>query len=229
MYDLTVFVPTKGRPQNAKRLKQQFEITTRADTRLVFILSNTDTDENLREYTSFKNKAMLVAPEKPGFVAPLNQGYRRIPEESFAVGFMGDDHFPATVGWDERVIDELKKLGSGLVYGNDKLQEQSIPTQIFMTNDIPQALGFMTLPRLKHLYADNFWLDLGNALGRIKYLPDVVIEHLHPAAGKAAHDDGYAFSGDFNLDQEDKRIYTEYLKHDLAEDVRKVKRRIDEA
>jgi hypothetical protein len=91
-----------------------------------------------------------------------------------------------------------------------------------MTSDIPLELGFFTLPRLQHLYADNFWLDLGKGLDRITYLPDVVIEHMHPGAGKAAHDEGYEFSGNYRLDQQDKKAYAKYCKEELADDVLRV-------
>lgn len=220
-YDLTVYVPTRGRPERALRLQEQFYDTRVLNSRIMFILS--EGDEKIEEYTDLLYYKR-VKPERRGFTAPLNLGYLKDRREvySYALGFMGDDHFPRTVGWDERVVTELKAMGSGFVYGNDKFQEEQIPTQIFMTSDIPLELGFMTLPRLKHLYADNFWLDLGKGLGRIKYLPDVIIEHMHPGAGKAAHDEGYQFSGSFDLDQEDKKVYQKYLKQDLADDIARV-------
>jgi hypothetical protein len=220
-FDLTVYVPTKGRPDNALRLQDQFYKTTSLNSRVVFILSTND--EKIEQYHDLFYY-IIVSPDKPGFVSPLNKGYLldRRSYYSYALGFMGDDHYPRTNCWDEIMVEELQLMQSGLVYGNDKLQEDKIPTQIAMTSDIPLALGFMTLPRLKHLYADNFWLDLGQALGRIKYLPDVVIEHLHPAAGKAQHDSGYQFSGDARLDQEDKRTYHNYLNNDFEADVKNV-------
>lgn len=220
-FDLTVYVPTRGRPGNALKLQEQFYKTVSLNSRIMFILSNDD--DKVEEYSGL-HYSMRVSPERRGFTEPLNLGYLRDRREvySYALGFMGDDHFPHTLGWDERVISELKNMGAGLVYGNDKFQKEKIPTQIFMTADIPLELGFFTLPRLQHLYADNFWLDLGRGLGRIRYLPDVIIEHLHPGAGKAEHDEGYEFSGSFQLDQKDKKIYCDYLAEELADDVVRV-------
>jgi hypothetical protein len=91
-----------------------------------------------------------------------------------------------------------------------------------MTSDIPLALGYMTYPVLSHLYADNFWLDLGRAIERIKYLPEVLIEHMHPGAGKNIIDAGYDFSGSFTLDMRDKAIYQMYLDSELDADVSKI-------
>ncbi len=220
-FDLTIYVPTKGRPDNAKRLQDQFYKTTRLMSRIVFI--NSDNDPKLEQYTGLKEQ-ILVSPTKPGFVNPLNLGYREDRRKvfSFALGFMGDDHMPRTYGWDEIYVHHLLEMKAGFVYGNDGFQGANIPTQIAMTWEIPLTLGFMTLPQLKHLYADNWWLDFGKAISKIKYLPSVVIEHLHPAAGKAQQDIGYDFSGSHQLNIEDKETYHKYLEEDLESDVKKV-------
>jgi len=219
-YELTMYVPTKGRPENALRLQDAFDKTTTAISRIVFI--NSDNDQELDRYHGLEN-TVLVSPAVPGFVNPLNLGFKQDSNNvySYAVGFMGDDHLPRTRGWDERFLEALKI--PGFVYGNDKFQESKIPTQVAMTSDIPRTLGFMTLPQLSHLYADNWWLAVGEALGRITYLDDVVIEHMHPAAGKASNDKGYEFSSSFSLDLQDRSIYYSYLNSGLDTDVKKIK------
>lgn len=218
-YDLTVYVPSKGRPNNALRLQEQFYKTIRLNSRIVII--NSVNDSKLEHYTGL-NETILVHPEQPGFVNPLNLGYLvdRKKVYSYAVGFMGDDHMPRTDGWDEIFINKLMTMGTGFVYGRDGLQDAAIPTYIAMTADIPLTLNFMTLPALQHLYADNFWLDLGRAINAIEYVPEVYVEHMHPAIGKSISDAGYVFSGDFALDQRDKAIYKDYLHHDLEGHVR---------
>jgi hypothetical protein len=83
------------------------------------------------------------------------------------------------------------------VYGNDLLQGANLPTAVFMTSDIIRALGWMVPPSLQHLYVDDSWRDLGRSAACLQYLPDVVIEHVHPFALGADHrpkaelDDGY--------------------------------------
>lgn len=216
-YDLTMYVPTRGRPDNARRVQEQFYKTTKLNSRIVFI--NSLNDSKLKQYTGLDNQ-IIVEPDKLGFVSPLNLGYRQDRRKvfSYSVGFMGDDHMPRTEGWDELFVNKLVNLGTGFVYGRDGLQDAAIPTHIVMTANIPLTLGFMTLPRLQHLYADNFWLDLGNAINRIEFIPEVYIEHMHPAVGKSFSDAGYVFSGDFNLDLSDRTIYQDYLTRDLEND-----------
>ena len=109
----------------------------------------------------------------------------------FAIGFCGDDHRPRTVGWDQAYLDALREMGTGIVYGNDLLQGEALPTQVAMTSDIIRALGYMAPPDLVHMYADNWWRELGRRAGCLRYLPDVIVEHMHPVAGKADWDEGH--------------------------------------
>lgn len=224
---LTVYVPTKGRPHNALRLQEAFRETTTC-TRLVFILS--DNDAKLNEYLtlSFDEMPIIITPKKPGFIDPLNQGFLQDhpQHKAYAVGFMGDDHLPRTPKWDEKFLDHLLGVKCGMVYGNDLLQYENLPTHIIMTSNIPSALGYMTLPQLSHLFGDNFWMDLGQRLRILKYFPEIIIEHLHPGNGKASVDAGYRFSGNYELHKHDSAIYQEYLDRELNADVSRVTRMI---
>ena len=110
----------------------------------------------------------------------------------FALGFAGDDHLPRTRGWARRYIETLQELGTGIAYGDDGYQGASLPTQWAMTSDIVRALGAMVPGGVEHLYCDNIVRDIGASAGCLRYLPDVLIEHMHPIAGKASMDDGYS-------------------------------------
>jgi hypothetical protein len=107
------------------------------------------------------------------------------------LGFLGDDHRPRTPGWDTRIIEAMAALGDGLVYADDGLQGERLPTAPFWSAKVIRALGFYYPPVLDHLFADDYWLRLAHDLGRCTYLPDVSIEHQHPAAGKAEMDRSY--------------------------------------
>lgn len=105
------------------------------------------------------------------------------------VGQFGDDNHPRTPGWDRAVADAMQPMG--VVYGNDLHQGERLPTAAFVDAEIIHRLGYMVPPEIQHLYMDNYFKALGERLGTLTYLPDVVIEHMHPHAGKAAMDDGY--------------------------------------
>ena len=183
MTDLAVIVPSRGRPQNADRLWTAFEGCPLAE--LVLCCDNDDPTLPLYRECEVGPPARLVAWLNRAAADVLSD-----PDVRY-VGFMGDDHLPRTPDWDAIVCDTLAELGTGIVYGNDLLQGERLPTAAFMTRDIVEALGYMAPPELEHLYVDDAWLAWGRAIGRIRYLPDLIIEHVHPAAGKAPSDAGY--------------------------------------
>lgn len=223
---LKVFVPTRGRPESAERLLKGFLLSTRAEP--VFIV---DTDDPaLTEYRSLFNErkcSWIVSPSGPrGIVWPLNYAVnvflRHQDPDARYFGFMGDDHLPRTLWWDRPIIDELDRLGTGLVYCNDLLQKEKLPTAVFMTADIPMVLGYMAPPALNHLWVDNYWLDLGKAIDRITYLPEVIVEHLHPINLKSPWDDTYEVANSSNAEH-DWRAYSAYKAQGaLGADIEKV-------
>ncbi len=210
--DLTVLVPSMGRPKNAVRLYESFRETCRADTELLIVCSNNDSQ--LPKYLKLLNgygRVLQVAQGRRGMVDALNTAFSILYRElGFAVAFLGDDHRPRTVGWDEMYLETLRGLGTGMVYGDDLLQGENIPTQIAMTTDIPKALGYMVPPEFQHLWVDVVWKDWGNDTGRIVYRGDVVVEHLHPLAGKAQSDANYDAVNSSAVATHDQLAYAAY-------------------
>jgi hypothetical protein len=136
---------------------------------------------------------------------------------------MGDDHRPRTVGWDAAYLNALHELGTGIVYGDDRLQGEALPTQCAMTADIVRALGYMAPAGLRHLAVDNFWLDLGRGAGCLRYLPDVVVEHMHPLAGKAEWTPGHRRVNAPAMYERDLAEYGRFKRHELPGAVAKVR------
>lgn len=223
MTGLVVVVPSRGRPEAAVSLAQAFARTcTAADTRLVF---SVDTDDPSDYSPLIRNGFVDVAYGVNGsMVEALNRIASETAEtwDAFAVGFMGDDHRPRTKGWDAAYLDALRELGTGIVYGNDLLQREKLPTQCALTADIVRALTHMAPPTLTHLYVDNYWRALGEQAGCIRYLPDVVVEHLHPVAGKAKWDEGYRRVNDRGMYTKDAAAFAAYTQSHLSGDVAKV-------
>lgn len=217
MPDLIIIVPSRGRPAAAADLLDAFNATCTADTELLFALD--DDDPTRHDYPTRTpqwvgpNRSMVEALNNAagGYVSGLLG-----MDPPFAIGFQGDDHRPRTKGWDTAYLAALRELGTGIVYGDDLLQRQNLPTQCAMTADIVQALGFMAPPTLHHMYVDNFWRELGKNADCLRYLPDVVVEHLHPVAQKAAWDDGYQRVNAPTVYARDADAFRQYLQHDMA-------------
>jgi hypothetical protein len=224
--DLVVVVPSRERPQAAAELAATFQDTCRAETLLVFALDHDDpTFTEYADVVMHYPRVGLNAQQDGTMVSALNKAAREILREYaglFAVGFMGDDHRPRTLGWDTQFLDALWTLGVGMVYGNDLLQGENLATHVAMTASIPTAIGYMAPPGLTHMYVDNFWMALGQHVG-LTYLPYVIIEHMHPLAGKADWDPGYRRVNAQEMYARDLHAFSEYLWTDYLNDIRKVK------
>lgn len=227
MPDLVIVVPSRGRPKAAAELAEQCAKTCTADTVLLVVV---DTDDpTLPEYQAPTGTQVYFswAPPDSGHVGAINWGAARALEDfhPFAIAKLDDDHRPRSPkGWDAAMLAALREMGTGIVYGNDLLQGERLPTAPAITSGIVKELGFMAPPVLDHLYCDNFWLDLGKAADCLRYMPEVVIEHLHPAAGKAQWDEGYSRANSSAQYQRDGSAYAEYRQGRFAEDVARVQR-----
>lgn len=188
LHSLTVIVPSRGRPDAAVELTAAFADTCEASTYLLFAVDADDPTRHQYAEALGGNASLCLTPSHT-MVEALNLAAATV--DTYAIGFLGDDHRPRTKGWDARYLQELQRLRVGMVYGDDLLQSHRLPTQIAMTTDIVKALGWMCPPDLRHMYVDNWWLALGRAAGCIRYLPDVVVEHMHPVAGKAEWTEGH--------------------------------------
>lgn len=222
MSELVVLVPTRGRPDAAVELAKVFEETCTADTQLILVVD--DDDPKLDEYMERLEPRLLGIVDDPrNMVHALNRaaGFLAMQEPApFAIGFQGDDHRPRTIGWDAKYLEVLHEIGTGIVYGDDLLMHEKLPTQCAMTTDIIQTLTYMAPPNLRHMYVDNWWRDLASAAGCLAYLPDVVVEHLHPLAEKGVWDEGYLRVNSPKTFAADKEAYQFYLEerwdHDLT-------------
>lgn len=206
---LLVIVPTRGRPQNAARLAAAFEETESLNADLVFVADHDD-PELIAYHTTAPRLLVYRGETGKGLVPALNWAASLYADIYDHLGFMGDDHLPRTVGWDAHVLGALDTLQPRVVYGDDLLQGAALPTAAFMPSRMVRALGFMAPPVLRHLYVDNFWLELGRALGGLRYLPDVVVEHIHPAAGKTEMDERYSAVNSAEADLADRQAWLEY-------------------
>ena len=190
MKDLLVAVPSRGRPQSVARLQEAMEATCRGDTTLLVGL---DADDPARdEYSGWVLR--LVRDDLRFVVAWLNElTVPRAGEYRF-IGALGDDFVPRTPGWDVRVMEALGK--TPFAYGNEMFPGRAPGEScchIFCRSQVVSALGYLGPPALRHMFVDNIWVQWGQAAG-ITYLDDVIIEHLHPSAGKAQTDETYQAS-----------------------------------
>jgi len=210
----TVWIcPSRNRPANIARLLNAWD-DTRAQADLVVAVD--DDDDHLNDYRELFNDVdpsqfILQVGPRTKLGPTLNRIAVDYAPHYDAVGFLGDDHIPRTPRWDQRLADVLD---GGLAYGNDLFQGSNLPTQVAMVSEIVEALRGMVPDSQRHLYLDNFWLKLGQDLGKIKYMPEVIIEHCHAFNGKAPMDENYARVNAPEVYSADKAAFDNYIASD---------------
>jgi hypothetical protein len=222
--DLLIVVPTRGRPANVRRLVGALAQTL--ESRAELALGLDDDDPTLPE--------TYVAVADAPFPVNLHTGRRNTwgawtnDIAISAVGrfralcSLGDDHVPLTQGWDTRLIGAIDGAGgTGFAYANDLLQGYRLPTAVVVSSDIVRSLGWLCQPSLRHYFADNVWMALGESAECIKYLPFVAIEHRHHAR-TGQFDTTYLEASAYW--QADRAAYHAWYHDQKAADVLKIKK-----
>ncbi|MEU0881443.1 hypothetical protein ABZ345_22755 [Lentzea sp. NPDC005914] len=230
MTELLMIVPSRARPHNIAALLDAWAETTTGDTELWIALDEDDPslDESravrsTKDWGTLRPPHWVVGPRR-WLAGTLNAvSAQAVATGRYrAIGFIGDDHHPRTLGWDEHFTAALRELGSGFVYGNDLLQGERLPTGVAMTAYIIATLGYMAPSGLVHLYLDNCWLALGKRLDRIRYLPDVVLEHMHFLNKKAPDDDLYREVNSLERNRDDKLAFERWMADGFEADVQRL-------
>lgn len=232
--NLLVIVPTRGRPDSVLALDSSLQDTQTSVADVLYVVDPDDVHrdaylDNVLGKGRDGQGRIMVLPQRLGLTRTLNSISARFADRYDSIGFMGDDHRPRTVRWDQTITDELYFTGPGprVVYGNDLLQGANLPTAVFLHSKIIKTLGYMVPLTLQHLYADNFWKEIGEGTGGLRYRDDVVIEHMHPVAGKAEWDDGYREVNAPERDHADREAWLAYRQHSLPTAVRRIKEAYD--
>lgn len=196
-----VLVPSRGRPVNARRCVDSIRATA---PRAAFLVLVDADDPDLDRYRELE-LPVWVTPPGAGFTGALNHAAEAIFDGYDVLGAFGDDVIFRTPRWDRALAIALET--PGIAYADDLLQRRNHPTAVFMSAEVYRALGWLALPVTRHQWADDGWKRVGAGAGVLRYMPDVIIEHMHPAAGKAEWDEGYARVFDEDRAREDYEAF----------------------
>ena len=219
--EMALIIPSRGRPGNIRRWLSAIKETKAA----VDVYVGVDNDDPyLENYRQIEGINLVVAEQRERFGPTLNRIALSIVDDYKYIMWAGDDHKPITPGWDSEYRRVLSQKPVGIVYGNDLVMGEAIATQLAMTSNIVKALGYAVPKGFVHLYIDNYFMELARAVDSLTYLPDVVVQHLHPVAGKAQEDQTYIEANSPENWTNDRIRLEKYLEKELPKDVRKLKK-----
>ena len=198
-------LPTRGRPKSLARFIEAWKATG-ASTPVMVRLDSDDPDlVNYIEISRSANFTCNIGPRR-GVSRSMNEVYEIYPDEPW-YGLLADDLLPTTPGWD---IQLVQVAGThSIAYPNDLGKLPDLPTHPCVGGDLVRAIGWFGFPATQHYFVDTVWQYLGEQLGNIHRLDDVIVEHLHHSTGKSAFDQTYTESTE--KWKNDKRAYRDWI------------------
>ncbi len=227
MHDLALLIPTRGRPGNIRKVISAWDFTGAWDHADMILVVDADDPEiegyhealhDLPDLLGRQFANLVIMDEWMPMVHKLDKVADLFAQTKayFALGFAGDDHIPQTIGWAETYLAQLRELGTGLVYSDDGYQGRNLCSEWAMTADVVRALGRMVPAPVEHMYSDVSLLDLMDAAGAARHLPQVRIEHMHPIVNKAPDDEQYQRVNSREQFRRDEIIYNAWTRTSKA-------------
>lgn len=212
---LLLSCPSRGRPHRIKEMLKSFEETRSEFTDIMIVLD--EDDPRLGEY---ELNGYRFEVRKRDFVAQIhNYIVNSNPCYDFYMP-INDDVIFKHKGWDITLMSTINQKGDGwgISYGNDLCGNTrwELPTFGCVSGSIVRTLNSIYPHELNALFGDTFLLDLGRAIGRLFYCPEVIIEHIR----LLDYENDYRTSKDF--EDRDRRAYAKYIDNRLDDDVNKI-------
>ena len=214
-----VIIPTRGR---GRKIRDRI-LESQANAGSSAFYLSVDEDD-LSDYTwASLDGVGIVRGKNACMNEALNRAAIQLCFEYEFLTFMGDDHVARTKDWDLKLIEAAEALGpAAMAYANDLLAGESLPTAVLVDSKLVQRLGYMAPPVLRHMFLDDFWLEIGSRSKKLAYLNDVVLEHLHFSVGKSESDATYENTNQNVKNLRDKFAYNLYKITRLKRDLKKL-------
>ncbi len=214
-----VIIPTRGRGMKIRDRISESMANAQSST---FFLS-IDSDDSSDYTWAALDGLQIIRGENNCMNDALNRAAVQLCLEYEYLTFMGDDHVARTKDWDSKLIAASKKLGpASLVYGNDLLAGQALPTAVLVHSRFVQILGYMAPRILRHMFLDDFWLEIGTRTKKLAYEEAVILEHLHFSIGKSESDATYQDTNQNVKNLRDKFAYKFYKATGMQRDIKKL-------
>lgn len=223
---ISICCPTRGRPDNIRRLHQSATDLAFGEVELVLYIDDDD------------RASLEVAEELPYVVTVvgprivLSDMWNACTEEASADVLMqcGDDIVFRSYGWDQMVTGVIERSPDGilLVHGNDLVHGRRLATHPFLTRRWVDTVGYLVPPGFSCDWTDAWLHDVASAIDRRFYIPGLITEHMHPVVGKARLDDTHRERIARGRRDDVARLYAERAPERLA-DIAKLRTAMEES
>jgi len=102
-----------------------------------------------------------------------------------------DDQIFVDKNWDVRIDQEAARYPDDIycMWFNDGRYQEKICTFPILSRKWVDTLGYIEPFLFEHFNCDLWTWQIGQMIDRLHYIPDILVEHLHPDTGKAEADE----------------------------------------
>ena len=226
-------IPSRGRPELAKRLVDTATATQKHNTEFLFYLN--DDDEKLEEYKDLLDEKHYTVGPNQSTCYSWNQLADRARHD--IVMLMGDDVRVQTQDWDEKIKKEFSKYedrilmvvpSDGREKGTLKFEieeptlwpDESLPAAHFAVHkNWINTLGYLAPPFFWHFYVDTYTQKVARKINRCLYLPTVVFK-----AKKLFDDTANRVRSNMNIIKRDDAVWTKVRNRHLKGDINELEK-----
>ena len=190
MSDVAILVPVLNRPHRVEPLLQSIAEATDVPYRVIFACSDQATVDELDRLGAWYDR-----DEGGTYPVRINRLFDLTNER---VCFLGADDLAFRPGWFQAAMRVMETLGGdGVVAINDLHNMAGVHFlvsrhYIDTVGGYLDAPGVVMFPEFWHQYCDDSLRGAAISRGKFARAPESIVEHLHPGAGKAPHDETYA-------------------------------------
>lgn len=215
---LSIIIPSYGRPDKIKGVLQNVILSTL--TRDIEVLVVVERGQQMNEYmaATYDTPAKVIVNEGPkNYAGAVNTAYGAISSDSTHI-FLGADDLNFHQDWDFFALQALKASSHLRVVGTNDLGNAQVLAGTHATHYLIDrryideiggvadgSKGQVLFEGYDHNYTDTEFI--GTAKARAVFTPCLtsIVEHIHPAFGKAALDPTYE-KGNLHL-RDDSELY----------------------
>jgi glycosyltransferase involved in cell wall biosynthesis len=202
---ISLLLPTRGRPELARRFLQSVADTTAnlPEVEVILYVDDDDTGSHGIDHPAVTVRRIIGSRMNMGDYN--SECFRRSSGDIIVLA--NDDMVIRTQGWDERLrqVDDSVPDRIYLAYCNDLFKKGDLCTFPILSRKCCDLLREPYHRAYRGAFIDYHLMDIFKRVGkagyqRIFYLDDVVFEHLHYRTGKSEKDEIYTARGRFDDD-----------------------------
>ena len=234
---ISILTPTRNRPNNCERFIRSVYNTcwVRGDVELLFYVDSDDPALDIYLELQALCHTEFVGLHDVKFVVgepmSVSKSWNILAEKCVGdIMIMGnDDLVYKTQGWDDVLEKRLIELNDPyyLTWFNDGINSDRHCAFPVISREWYETLGYFSPGVFNFGYNDTWVYDIAKRVGKLNYMNDILVEHLHFSVGKSNMDDTYARNRTQekgNLYRKDKEIYEQTI-NDRINAAKKIKER----